>query len=219
MEHVLLGVLPLGLAAAVSPVMLTEQTVLMAGRGGTRRSWAYAVGALLVAAAYVGALVTLGRSVSLPTLPRVDGATDVLLGLLLVSVAVAVHRWPRRAPRPRTTRRTPHRGAAGAFAFGAFSMVTDVTSLALTAAAAKDVVSARLGGGGTVVLAALLVLLLALPAWLPPTLAAAAPRPAARVLGAVEGVFRRHSRRILVVLAAAGGVFLVLRGLVRLVTG
>lgn len=218
MEHVLLGVLPLGLAAAVSPVMLTEQTVLMAGTGGRRRSWAYAVGALLVAAAYVAALVTLGRSVSLPTLPRLDGAADVLLGLVLLAIAGAVRRWPRRAPKPRKDV-AHHRGPAGSFAFGVFSMVTDVTSLALVAAAAKDVAAAGLGGGATVLLAALLVLLIALPAWLPPALAAAAPRPAARVLGAVESTFRRHSRRIAVVLCAAGGAYLVLRGLVRVVTG
>ncbi|MCH1865030.1 GAP family protein [Nocardioides sp. CFH 31398] len=218
MEHVLLGVLPLGLAAAVSPVMLTEQTVLMAGRGGRRRSWAYAVGALLVAAAYVAALVALGRSVSLPALPRLDGAADVLIGLVLLAIAAAVQRWPRRAPRPRKQPAHQH-GAGGAFAFGVFSMVTDVTSLALVAAAAKDVAAAGLGGGTTVLLASFLVLLVALPAWLPPALAAAAPGPAARALRAVEGTVRRHSRRIAVVLTAAAGTYLVLRGLLRVVTG
>jgi len=39
-------VLPLGLGGAISPVMLTEQTVLLAGAGGIRAGTFYAVGVL-----------------------------------------------------------------------------------------------------------------------------------------------------------------------------
>src|SRR4249919_1312962 len=48
MGHLLLVLVPLGLAAGVSPVMLTEQTVLLAGPGGTRTGWAYAAGTATV---------------------------------------------------------------------------------------------------------------------------------------------------------------------------
>ncbi|MGZ4459999.1 MAG: hypothetical protein ACXVW2_09365 [Nocardioidaceae bacterium] len=44
MLHLLLVLVPLGLAAAVGPVMLTEQTVLLAGPQGRRSGLLYAAG-------------------------------------------------------------------------------------------------------------------------------------------------------------------------------
>ena len=50
MLHLLVVLVPLGLAASVSPVMLTEQTVLLAGPQGRRTGFLYAAGTGVVLA-------------------------------------------------------------------------------------------------------------------------------------------------------------------------
>ena len=81
-------VIPLGLGGAVSPVMLTEQTVLLAGPDGGRAAVRYAAGVVLTTFAIVVGLVLFGRAISLPTEPHLDATLDVVLGLVLVNVAV-----------------------------------------------------------------------------------------------------------------------------------
>ncbi|MGH3365325.1 MAG: hypothetical protein ACRDOW_11425, partial [Nocardioidaceae bacterium] len=61
MLHLLLVLVPLGLAASVSPVMLTEQTVLLAVPGGRRAGLLYAAGAAIVLVLLVAAVLVMGR--------------------------------------------------------------------------------------------------------------------------------------------------------------
>ena len=63
-------VLPLGLGGAVSPVMLTEQTVLLAGPGGVRAGTRFALGAVIVLMLIVIAVVRFGRAISLQRIGR-----------------------------------------------------------------------------------------------------------------------------------------------------
>jgi hypothetical protein len=83
-------VIPLGLGGAVSPVMLTEQTVLLAGPDGGRAGVRYAAGVVLTTLVIVVAIVLFGRAISLPTKPHLDATLDLVLGLVLVNVAVLV---------------------------------------------------------------------------------------------------------------------------------
>ncbi len=83
-------VIPLGLGGAVSPVMLTEQTVLLSGPDGGRAGVRYAAGVSLTAFVIVVAIVLFGRAISLPTEPHLDATLDLVLGLVLVNVAVLV---------------------------------------------------------------------------------------------------------------------------------
>ena len=57
---------PLGLASSVSPVMLTEQTVLLATPEGRRTGVLYAAGTATVLVLLVGGIVLVGQSLSLP---------------------------------------------------------------------------------------------------------------------------------------------------------
>jgi hypothetical protein len=75
-------VIPLGLGGAVSPVMLTEQTVLLAGPDGGRAGVRYAGGVVLTTFVIVVALVLFGRAISLPTEPHLDASLDLVVGLL-----------------------------------------------------------------------------------------------------------------------------------------
>ena len=75
-------VIPLGLGGAVSPVILTAQTVLLAGPDGGRAGVRYAAGVVLTTLVIVVAIVLFGRVVSLPTRPHLDATLDVVLGRL-----------------------------------------------------------------------------------------------------------------------------------------
>ena len=83
-------VIPLGLGGAISPVMLTEQTVLLAGPDGGRAAVRYATGVVLTGFVIVVVIVLFGRAISLPTEPHLDATLDLVLGLVLVNVAVLI---------------------------------------------------------------------------------------------------------------------------------
>jgi hypothetical protein len=217
--HLLLGVLPLAAAASVSPMMLTEQTVLLAGPDGRRAARRYATGVVLVATVAVVVVLTLGRSLVLPRAPQLSASLDLVAGALLLVLAAIVHRRrPRRAPRPRTG---PRRRMSGprAVAFGMVSMATNVTSLALVVPAAKEIAASRLAVGWWLPPLLLLVAAATAPAWGPVALDAAVPRASARVLGALQRTIDRHGRTLVVVLLVGGAVYVLVRGTVRLATG
>lgn len=215
MLHLLLVLVPLGLAASVSPVMLTEQTVLLAVPGGRRAGLLYAAGAATVLVLLVAAVLVMGRSLSLPTAPHLDATLDLVVGGALVALALAVRLVPARERQP-SRRGTRQLGPAAALGFGVFSMGTNVTTLALVVPAAKEIAAASVPTGGRLLAAALLVALACLPAWGPVLLVAAAPTAAGRFLGRVEDLFHRHGRLLAVLLVGGAGLFLVGRGVIRL---
>ena len=205
-------VVPLGLAGAVSPVLLTEQTVLLAGPGGRRAGVRFTAGAALVLLMIVSALMLFGRAISLPTEPDLDATLDLVLGLLLLVLAAVIHARGRgAAKRPDGSRR-----ALPAFAFGALSMATNFTTLALMLPAAKEISTADVDIAGRVVLVLVLVVLATTPAWLPLALTLVAPGPGRRVLAMVQSQIDRHGRATVVVLLGAGGLFFAARGTIRL---
>jgi hypothetical protein len=216
-------VVPLGLAGAVSPVMLTEQTVLLAGPDGDRAGPRFAAGVVLVLLIVVSAVVLFGRAISLPTEPHLDASLDLVLGLALLSLAALVHAvGGRRRARSKRRNGAHRRGssisrrAQAAFPFGAFSMATNVTTLALIVPAAKEISTADVDIVGRTILVFVLVALAATPAWLPIALTKVAPDAGRRLFGAVQTLIDRHGRTAIVLLLGSGGLFFVGRGTIRL---
>jgi threonine/homoserine/homoserine lactone efflux protein len=218
-------VIPLGLGGAVSPVMLTEQTVLLAGPDGRRAGVRYAAGVVLTTFVIVVAIVLFGRAISLPTEPHLDASLDLVLGLVLVFVAVLVFVLGRRRggppsrkggdDRPRTS---ASRQARAAFPFGVFSMATNVTTLALIAAAAKEISRADAEIAAVAVLVLVLVGLVSTPAWVPVALTRVAPGPSQRAFAALREQIARRGRVVTVGLLSAAGLFFIGRGLTRLLS-
>jgi len=138
-------VIPLGLGGAVSPVMLTEQTVLLAGPDGRRAGLRYAAGVVLTSIVIVLAFVLFGRAISLPTEPHLDASLDLVVGFVLVLVAAVILGLGRRRDESPSAQDDDDRGgnesrqSRAAFPFGVFSMATNLTTLALIAAAAKTI--------------------------------------------------------------------------------
>lgn len=215
MLHVLALVIPFGLAGAVSPVMLTEQTVVLAGPGGRRAAVRYAAGAILTLLVFVSALVLFGRSIELPKDPHLDATLDIVVGAALLVVALALQLRRPSGPKPAAPPRR-EMTAREAFGFGVVSMATNVTTLALVIPAAKEIAASDLELPGRAVAAVVLVVLASIPAWLPVALTVVAPGPADRGLRALGGLLDRHGRTIMVVVVAVLGAFLLARGMIRL---
>ncbi len=215
-------VIPLGLGGAVSPVMLTEQAVLLAGPDGGRAGLRYAAGVVLTTFVIVVAVVLFGHAISLPTEPHLDATLDVAVGLVLINVAVLVLvSGRRRSGSPGRTAdddgsESGSRRARAAFAFGVFAMATNVTTLALIAPAAKEISSADVEIAAEAVLVLVLVGLAAIPAWVPVALTRVAPGPSRRGLAALRDQIARRGRGFTVGLLSAAGLFFIGRGLIRL---
>jgi uncharacterized membrane protein YbhN (UPF0104 family) len=215
-------IIPLGLGGAVSPVMLTEQTVLLAGPDGGRAAVRYAAGVVLTTLVIVVAIVLFGRAISLPTEPHLDATLDLVLGLVLVNVAVLVLVSGRRRGGSPSPKGGDDRGASGSrpvlavFAFGVFAMATNVTTLALIAPAAKEISRADVEIAAAAVLVFVLVGLVCMPAWVPVALTRVAPGPSQRGLAAVRDQIARRGRGFTVGLLSAAGLFFIGRGLIRL---
>jgi threonine/homoserine/homoserine lactone efflux protein len=215
-------VIPLGLGGAVSPVMLTEQTVLLAGPDGGRAGIRYAAGVILTTFVIVVAVVLFGRALSLPTKPHLDASLDLVLGLILVTVAVLALVLGRHRGSPSCKGGDDRRRASGsrqaraAFPFGVFSMATNVTTLALIAAAAREISRADAEIAAVAVLVLVLVGLVTTPVWVPLALTRAAPGSSQRAFAALREQTARRGRVVTVGLLSAAGLFFIGRGLIRM---
>lgn len=216
MLKLLLFVIPLGLAGAISPVLLTEQTVVLSGPDGRRIARAFAAGAMLTLFAFVAVLVLFGSSIELPKTPHLNATLDVVIGALLIALALFL-----QLRNPKAKANKPARGAMNpraAYLFGTVSMATNFTTLALIVPASKEIAASGVDLAGRAVAAAFLVVLASIPVWLPLVLTALAPGPALRGLDAFGAFIQRSGRLATVILVALVGAFMVVRGATRLVT-
>lgn len=216
MLQLLAFLLPLGLASAVSPMMLSEQVVLLSTRRGVLAASAYAAGTATVTALLVAAVVGLGARLQLPTTPHLNATLDLWLGGALLLVVGAMLGW-RRSHRgePEKKRRRNVRPPA-AYAFGVFAMATNITTLALLLPASKEIAASSVAEVGKLAAAVLLVVLACLPAWGPVSVVAVAPTTSTEVLGKIQGTIDRHGPTAILVVLAGLSLFLLGRGVYRL---
>ncbi len=210
-------IVPLAVAGAISPVMLTEQTLLLARRDGRRTGSLYAVGAVVTLLVLVVSMVILGRAFALPTQPRLSESLDLVVGAVLLGLAALVVALGRHRHVPSTARRSHPRVARAALPFGIFSMATNVTTLALMVPATKVISSANVGLAGRALLVGVLVGIASVPAWAPVALTMAAPDVGERALEAIHHLIIRWGRTVLVGASVAAGFFFVIRGAAQLV--
>ena len=209
-----LGILPFALAAAISPMMLTEQTLLLATDNGRTAGCRYALGVAFVLLIFVGLLIAFGRAISLPKEPTLNSRLDVILGAVLVLVALYLRRRGNRSRKKK--RKSPRFGPREAFGFGAFSMATNFTSLALVIPATKAIGASHTSFPEREALALVLVFIVSTPAWLPLALTAIAPGPTERLLNSFDVFIKTWGRQVTQVLLFALGIILLLRGIIDL---
>ena len=215
MVSVLALVIPLSLVGAVSPVMLTEQTVLLAGRNGRRVAGCYAIGVGGTLLVLLSALVLFGRSIALPEEPRLSASLDVGLGVLLLLIAAVLRYRRPRAPKPQKSRGRGL-GPSAALGFGVFSMATNFTTLAVMVPVAKEIAASHIDVLERLIVIAVVTVLGAVPAWLPLALTMVAPDPTRRILQALSDFIDAKGRLVTVLILTAAGLFLVGRGIVHM---
>ena len=211
-------IFPFACAGALSPMMLTEQTVLLATADGRRAATRYAAGAALVLLLFVSLVTLFGRAISLPSEPTLSSSLDIALGLVLLMLAallVYLRKHGLRSPGdPHRKGRQLSVGLRGALGFGAFSMATNITTLALLVPAAKIIAASGVDRPGRVVLILVVVAIASTPAWLPVALARVAPGPAERTLDWIRDLIEHRGRQLVVLLLVTLGLFLVIRGII-----
>jgi len=213
--------LPFALAGAVSPMVLTEQTVLLTTAGGRRTASIYAAGAILVLIVYVSLLLLFGNLISFPAHESFSASVDLGLGIaLLLFASFLRHRGKvKAARRVEKEEKKEVRMAVGpvqAFGFGLLGMATNVTTLAAVVPAAKIISERENGLTDNVVLGLIVVVIAAIPAWIPIALTLVAPGPADRFLNALGDFFHRRGRLMLVVIFGLLGIYLIVSGLLKL---
>ena len=203
-------------------MMLTEQALVLATPDGRRAATRYALGAVLVLLIFISAMVFFGRAISLPAEPSLSATLDIVLGLVLILIAVAIHlirRSDRSEKDADQVQLEPQKrqvfGTRGALAVGAFSMTTNFTTLALMIPAAKMIAASGEILPARALLVAVLVVLASTPAWLPVVLVGLAPGPAESFLDGVGSFIERRGRTLVVVAIALLGAFLLVRGAVH----
>lgn len=208
-------VVPLGLSAAVSPVMLSEQVMIVGGQRGRRTGSLFALGTVLVLLVVVVLVSLVGRSVRLPQAPHLDATADIVLGVVLLGSALVLARVRRGSPPGGQPQVRISMSPATALGFGLFSMATNVTTLTLIVVAVKDVMATDPAAGAAAVALAVLIALAAIPAWAP-VLLALLPGRSTVALAALSDQVSRRGRGLAVLVLLAVGAFLVVRGVVRL---
>ncbi|MFZ9668422.1 MAG: GAP family protein [Solirubrobacterales bacterium] len=213
--------LPFALAGAISPMVLTEQTVLLTTAGGRRTASIYAAGAVLVLTVYISLLLLFGNLISFPAHESFSASVDLGLGIaLLLFASFLRHRGKVKAARRVEKKEKQDArmavGPAQAFGFGVLGMATNVTTLAALIPAAKIISERENGLIDNAVLGLIVVVIAAIPAWIPIVLTLIAPGPADRFLKALGDFFHRRGRLVLVLIFGLLGAYLIVTGLLKL---
>lgn len=220
MIDLLSTLLPLCLAATLSPVLLTEQLLIL-GKSGARSGLAYLAGLVVVLAAATAVALLVGTTLQLPARPHLSAQTDIALGAALIVLGIAARllglRRRREGAGHAARKKTKSSDSPlAAFTLAVGSMATDVTTLALVLVAAKDIAASRAGLLTLVVAVLMLLAFGSLPAWLPLLVAALSPRRGLAALQGLSAFVTKHGRTVVLILVVAVGVYLVVRGIVRL---
>ena len=212
----LLRVLPLAFGAALSPTLLTVIVLLLAGGKTRRPAVAFAAGTATLSVA-AGAAVLLVFRGALDAPHHVTGhrgaIVDTVCGVLLLGLAV---RTMMHTPTPDEPTARHLLGSRAAFALGLGIMASNFSSLVLYFAALKDIVRSQAGTPTTVIVTGVFIVIMLLPVELPLVLTVLVPDSSARILDAIGTSVKRHSRTIAIVVLVVFGVYLLLKGVVRL---
>lgn len=210
-------VLPLALGAAVSPTLFVAAVVLLSDPvRPRRRAGSFAVGAAVPLAVIGAAGLVLFRGARAQAPFRVSPVVDIVFGVLLLLLAVRAALRPARG----TSHHRRHRAVTSLRAcalLGAGLMAVNFSSLALFVPAVKEIaLAASVSAAEQTVVLAIAVVLALLAVLVPLVLYLIAPAQAQSVLTPLLTAAKRHSRTIGVVICLVFGIYLTVKGAVRL---
>jgi cytochrome c biogenesis protein CcdA len=209
MSSLLAQIIPLALAAAISPVLFLLQLNTLTGARPIARGSALAAGAafVLIVVSTIG--VALGGT-GFSTRDTLQAAINIVFGALLVAVGLrALLRPPK--PKPSASEAKPT-SVARSFLAGAGGMASNVTTFALYIPALALIAGSELPLGQRGVAALIILVLTLMVAWLPLLLAVAVPGASTRLLPWLGHWMTANNRWIQVVLGFGFGIWLVTKG-------
>jgi threonine/homoserine/homoserine lactone efflux protein len=192
----LLGiVVPLALAAAVSPTILAFQLVTLSRKTEpVQRAWGVAAGAALVLAGFAVLALALARSTGGSDSPSQAGAiVKLVAAALLVVIGVHALRAAPKPPKPESVAAHPLRRS---LELGAGLMLTNFSSIVLFFPAMHEIGISDAGLGAQLVAFVLLYSITLLPAFAPPLLVGLLGARAAPLLERLNAFFAAHRRGI-----------------------
>lgn len=218
MWALLVTVLPLGLAAAVTPTLFALQVLVVSGPRWKRRTLAVGLGTGVVFIVLF-ALILVGFS-QLPdagsgTTTRTEYWVELVCGLLAIAAAVWMMRPHPRADAALEKKVEGYANHAHAWVFAglaAYMTVTDFSSLVLVVPALHDVTASSAGLVGQALVVVFLLGCVMLPVWSPPLAVRLLGDTGVRMLHRVYSALMGHQVEVMGAVAALVGVVLAWRG-------
>jgi len=218
MGHLLVTVLPLGLAAAVTPTLFALQVLVVSGPSWQRRALAVMAGSGAVFV-IVFAVILAGLS-QLPDAgtgkaSRAEYWIEFICGVVLLPLAVWMLRPHPNADAKLEKKVRGYANHASPWVFAglaAYMSVTDFSSLVLVVPALHDITSSAvpvLGKAGVVLILFMLVMF---PIWSPPLAVRVTGERGVRMLNRVYDALMDHQIQVMGGVAAVLGLVLAYRG-------
>jgi len=213
----------LALASMIWPALIAAVAVAIASPQPVKLLSAFLAGALLTTVS-VGLLVVFllqGSSLFTGSHRTFGAGVYLVTGAAALFVAYVLRHGARRArpdpepKRPGWSEQTLSRGAPLAFVVG---IVLNVIPGVLPLVALKDIVELDYATGATVALIVGFYVVMFLPAEVPLVSYVVAPAETAQTVGTLRGWISRKARPIAVIVLAAIGIYLIVRGIVSLAT-
>jgi hypothetical protein len=209
MSSLLSQIVPLALAAAISPVLFLLQLNTVTGARPIARGSALTAGAaaVLVVLSTIG--VHLGDT-GFSTNDQLQAWINIVFGALLLAVGL---RGLLRPPKPK-----PHEagskptGLGRSFLAGAGGMASNITTFALYIPALALIAASELPLGQQGMAALVILVVTLMVAWVPLAVALAVPGASSRFLPALGNWMTANNRWIQVVLGFGFGIWLVFKG-------
>jgi threonine/homoserine/homoserine lactone efflux protein len=209
MNSLLAQIVPVALAAAISPVVFLLQVTTLTGSRPIARGSALTAGAGLVLVVVSTIGVALGGS-GFSDNESLQGAINIIFGALLLAVGL---RALLRPPKPKTSKPDAKPDSvARSFLAGACGMASNLTTFALYIPALALIAGSGLPLGQRGLAALIILVITLMVAWVPLVLAAAVPGASSHLLPALGDWMTRNTRWIQVTLGFGFGIWLVGKG-------
>jgi cytochrome c biogenesis protein CcdA len=210
MSTLLAEIVPLALAAAISPVIFLLQLNTLTGPRPIARGLVLTAGAAIMLIVLSAIGVALGGT-GFSSGESLRAVINIVLGALLAAVGL---RALLRPPKPKASEPdTKPLSISRSFLMGAGGMASNVTTFALYIPALALIAGSGLPLGQRAVAALIILVIALMVAWVPLVLAAAVPSASNRLLPALGRWMAANSRWIQVALGFRFGIWLVAKGL------
>jgi cytochrome c biogenesis protein CcdA len=209
MSSLLAQIIPLALAAAISPVLFLLQLNTLTGARPIARGSALTAGAAIVLIVVSTIGVALGGT-GFSTRDTLQATINIVFGVLLIAVGL---RALLRPPKPKPSDSDPKPTSIGrSFLAGAGGMASNVTTFALYIPALALIAGSGLPLGQRGIAALIILVLTLMVAWVPLVLVVAVPGASTRLLPWLGQWMTANNQWVQVVLGFGFGILLVAKG-------